>query len=66
MADHPIITPPNTNKLLTPNDPRLSILPYPRGNFSVGGLSAQDTVASVMKSDTRSVRLWTASAESAA
>jgi hypothetical protein len=58
-------TPPASNKLLTPNEPRLSILPKPNGNFSVGGLSAQLTVASVMISETISVRLCIASAERA-
>jgi hypothetical protein len=63
--DRPMRTPPASNRLLTPNDPRLSILPKPNGNLAVGGLSAQLTVASVIMSETRSVRLCIASAESA-
>jgi hypothetical protein len=57
--------PPLSRMLLTPSEPRDSTLPKPNGNFSVGGLRAQDTVARVMKSETRSVREWTASADSA-
>lgn len=36
----------------------LSILPYPLGNLSLGGFSAQATVLSVMMSDTMSVTAW--------
>lgn len=65
IADHPINTPPRSNILLTPNDPKLSNLPYPNGNLVLGGLSANEIVARVIKSLTRSVKECTASARSA-
>jgi hypothetical protein len=65
MAPQPIRAPPTRSRVLTPREPKLSTFPNPNGNLSVGGLSAQETVASVMKSLTRSVRLWTASADRA-
>jgi hypothetical protein len=64
-AAQPIYMPPISNKPLTPKDPKLSTFPNPSGNFSVGGFNAHDTVARVMKSETRSVRLCTASADNA-
>lgn len=57
--------PPPSRMPLTPNDPKLSTLPYPLGNRSDGGFKDQETVASVIMSLTRSVRLWMASAMSA-
>jgi hypothetical protein len=57
--------PPPSSNPLTPNDPRLSTLPYPLGKRSEGGFRDQETVAKVITSLTRSVRLWMASAESA-
>ena len=65
IADHPIRAPPSSRMLLTPNDPKLSTLPYPKGNFGVGGFNAHEIVARVMKSLTRSVKECTASASSA-
>ena len=61
-AAQPMRNPPPSNMPLTPNDPKLSTLPYPLGNRSEGGFRDHDTVASVMISLTRSVRLWMASA----
>ena len=58
--------PPTSSSDETPKDPRDSNFPYPSGKRSVGGRSAKDTVAKVRKSDTRSVRLCTASAVKAA
>lgn len=57
--------PPPSRMPLTPSDPKLSTFPYPLGKRLVGGLRDQPTVASVMMSLTRSVRLWMASATSA-
>ena len=60
--DEPIAIPPKSSKLLTPKLPKLSILPYPFGNLSVGFFNANATVPNVMKSETRSVKAWKASA----
>lgn len=54
--------PPNNNIPDTPRDPKLSTLPNPMGNLSVGGLRLQDTVARVRMSEARSVKLCHASA----
>ena len=49
--------PPPSRMPLTPSDPKLSTFPYPLGKRLVGGLRDQPTVASVIMSLTRSVRL---------
>lgn len=54
--------PPTSSSDETPKDPRDSNFPYPSGKRSVGGRNANETVANVKKSETRSVRLCTASA----
>jgi hypothetical protein len=58
--------PPTSSSEETPKEPNDSNFPYPSGKRSVGGRNAKDTVAKVKKSDTRSVRLCTASAVKAA
>jgi len=52
----PIAIPPRSKRDDTPSEPRDSILPYPFGKRSVGGLSAKETVAKVMISETISVK----------
>lgn len=54
--------PPPSSMPDTPSEPRLSTLPNPVGNLSVGGRKLHETVASVKKSDAKSVKLCQASA----
>ena len=62
----PMSRPPTSNSDETPNAPNDSNFPYPKGKRSVGGRNANETVANVKKSETKSVRLCTASADKAA
>ena len=54
--------PPASSIPETPSEPKLSTLPKPIGNRSVGGLRLQVTVARVKTSEARSVMLCQASA----
>lgn len=65
QVDQPVKTPPVSNMLLTPSEPRLSVFPYPFGNRSDDGLSDHLMVANVRISVMRSTRLCMESAKSA-